>query len=235
MSVVAALPRPIVRSASRANAPDPIRVLVVDDHAAVRLGVQRLLDDHPEFELTAVVSSGREAIAAFASDPVDVAVLDYQLGAGQDGLTLTSTLKALPAPPRVLIYSAYADAPLAMAAALAGADGLLSKAGLGDELCRAIRRVAGGQPVMPAIPEELILSLCSRMGLGARERALVRLVIEQTPDHDLAAALGMSEREIRERRRSIVYCLTGAAGRARLPFDDGRWPLDYTRALRLRG
>src|SRR4051812_13326314 len=90
--------------------PDPIRVLAVDDHAAVRLGVQRLLDSRTDLDLTAVVASGREAIAEIAARPVDVAVLDYQLGGGQDGLSLAQTLKSLGAPPRVLIYSAYADA-----------------------------------------------------------------------------------------------------------------------------
>jgi DNA-binding NarL/FixJ family response regulator len=235
MSVAAAQLRPVHVSSSPSAGLSPIRVLVVDDHAAVRLGIQRLLDARPAFDLTAALASGREAIAEVAARPVDVAVLDYQLGRGQDGLTLAGTLKSLGAPPRVLIYSAYADAPLALAAMVGGADGLLSKAGLGDELCDAIRQVSTGRRVMPAVPQVLLDSVGARLALTEPERALMRMLVDDIPAADIAAELGMSDRELRERRRAILHALTGPAGRARLPWDDGLAPLDYMRAVRLRG
>jgi DNA-binding NarL/FixJ family response regulator len=235
MPVAAAQIRPVHVSSSESAGLAPIRVLVVDDHAAVRLGVQRLLDARMDFDLIAAVATGREAIAEVASRRVDVAVLDYQLGYGQDGLRLAGTLKSLGVPPRVLIYSAYADAPLALAALVAGADGLLSKAGLGDELCQAIRHVARGERVMPAVPQAMLESLGERLDLTPRERALLWLLVDETPEAEIEAALGLTDRQLRERRRAILHALTGPAGRARLPWDDGFAPLDYTRAVRLRG
>ena len=235
MPVAAAHLRPVHVSSSESAGLAPIRVLVVDDHPAVRLGVQRLLDARLDFDLTAAVADSREAIAEAAARPVDVAVVDYQLGSGQDGLSLAQTLKSLGASPRVLIYSAYADAPLALAAMVAGADGLLSKAGLGDELCEAIRRVARGDRVMPRVPQAVLESIGERLDLTARERALLWLLLDETPDGDIEAALGLTDSQLRERRRAILHALTGPAGRARLPWDDGFAPLDYKRAVRLRG
>ena len=235
MPVAAAHLRPVQVSSSRSAGPAPIRVLVVDDHPAVRLGVQRLLDARVDFDLIATVAGGPEAIAEVAARPVDVAVLDYQLGSGQDGLWLTQTLKSLGAPPRVLVYSAYADAPLALAALVAGADGLLSKGGLGDELCEAIRHVYRGDRVMPRVPQVLLESIGERLDLTSRERALLRLLVDETPEADIEALLGLSARQLREWRRAILHALTGPAGRARLPWDDGFAPLHYMRAARLRG
>ena len=73
-----------------------------------------------------------------------MAVVDYQLGS-RSGLWLTRMLKRLERAPRVVIYSAYCDGPLAAACVVAGADALVSKGGVGAELCDAVRAVARGQ------------------------------------------------------------------------------------------
>src|SRR4051794_28548688 len=104
--------QPATDSRSRSGQP-PLRVVVVDDHAAVRLGVLRLLDEQPEIAPIAV-ATGVEALEAAADSRIDVAVVDYQLAHGEDGLTVTCDLRRLATPPRILIYSAYADTLLAV-------------------------------------------------------------------------------------------------------------------------
>ena len=88
---------------SPALAPDtsdsPLRVLVVDDHPAVRMGLRELLDDEPDFVVVAAVDSAEAAMALAEREPIDVAVVDYQLG-GRNGLWLSRKLKRLPKPPR---------------------------------------------------------------------------------------------------------------------------------------
>ena len=79
-----------------------------------------------------------------SGSPIDVAVVDYQLGS-RNGLWLSRKLKRLPRPPRVVIYSAYCDGPLAATSVVAEADGLVSKGGIGAELCDTVRAVAHGQ------------------------------------------------------------------------------------------
>src|SRR6185312_2242699 len=109
--------------------PEPKRLLVVDDHSAVRAGLRQLLEDQADFEVVAAVASAEEALSVAEAEPVDVAVVDYQLG-GRNGLWTTRKLKRLAQPPAVLIYSAYTDGVLTAAAVVAEADGIVSKGGL---------------------------------------------------------------------------------------------------------
>jgi CheY-like chemotaxis protein len=77
-----------------------IRVLVVDDHPAVRLGIRRLLEDQPDFVLAGVTGTAEAAMSIAEREPIDVVVSDYHLGS-RNGLWLSRKLKRLPEPPRV--------------------------------------------------------------------------------------------------------------------------------------
>ena len=88
----------------------PVRVLVVDDHPAVRMGLRELFEDQPDFVVVAAVESADAAMALAEREPIDVAIVDYQLGS-RNGLWLSRKLKRLAQPPRVVIYSAYCDGP----------------------------------------------------------------------------------------------------------------------------
>ncbi|MGH2886745.1 MAG: response regulator transcription factor, partial [Solirubrobacteraceae bacterium] len=79
-----------------------MRLLVVDDHPAVLAGLRQLLEDQADFEVAAAVATAEEALSVAEAEPVDVAVVDYQLG-GRDGLWVSRKLKRLPDPPAVLI------------------------------------------------------------------------------------------------------------------------------------
>src|SRR5947199_10812021 len=89
-----------------------VRLLIVDDHPAVRGGLQQLLDDQADFEVAAAVATADEALSIAEREPIDVAVVDYQLG-GRNGLWVSRKLKRLAQPPGVVIYSAYTDGVLA--------------------------------------------------------------------------------------------------------------------------
>jgi two-component system, NarL family, response regulator DevR len=130
-----------------------IRVLLVDDHEAVRQGLADLLADEEGIALAGVAATAREMLVEALRVTPDVAVVDYELGDGQtDGLTLCRLLKSLPRPPRVLMYSAYADLRFAERALAAGADGVLAKSSLGVEVVWAIEAVARGRRVLPPVP-----------------------------------------------------------------------------------
>jgi PleD family two-component response regulator len=80
-----------------------IRVLVVDDHPAVRLGLRKLLEDQPYLALVAVVETAEAAISIAERESVEVAVVDYHLGS-RDGLWVSRKLKRLPEPPRPIVH-----------------------------------------------------------------------------------------------------------------------------------
>jgi DNA-binding NarL/FixJ family response regulator len=163
----------------------------------------------------------------------DLAVVDYELADGEDGLTLTRDLRGLPQPPRVLIYSDYADTPLAALALVAGADGVLNTARLGVELGQAVRDILNGRPRWPALPTPAIASL--GLGLPMEERQLLRMWASGANDAEVAEASGLPAIEVERRRQTILGTLGGSPGRPRLGWDDGAWPLSYARARRLRG
>jgi DNA-binding NarL/FixJ family response regulator len=148
----------------------PTRLLVVDDHPAVRTGLRELLADVADFQVVDAVATAEAAVLVAEREPIDVAVVDYQLN-GRNGLWLSRKLKRLAQPPAVLIYSAYTDGVLAAAAVAAEADAIVSKGKLGIELCDAIRTVASGHRDLPAVPPRLAgirpLEIAATLGLSS--------------------------------------------------------------------
>jgi DNA-binding NarL/FixJ family response regulator len=189
MTAVARNPNPEPPE-SRDHASERMRLLVVDDHAAVRVGLEQLLEDQADFEVTAAVATADEALAVAEREPIDVAVVDYQLG-GRNGLWVSRKVKRLPYPPGVVIYSAYTDGVLASAAVVAEADAIVNKGGLGPELCEAIRKVARGHQLLPAVPEWLGAAL--RQRLDHREQAIFGLLLAGIKPAEVADTLGVSE------------------------------------------
>jgi DNA-binding NarL/FixJ family response regulator len=195
---------------------DPIRVLIVDDHPAVARGVQRLVCDQPDMEVVAV---SHDATSAGRLAACDVAVVDYHLS-GPDGLWLTLDLKRRPVPPAVLLYSAFSDDVLTVAAAVAGADGVLRKSAVGSELCLAIRHLAAGETYLPRVPPIVLSALATR---AAREhRTTFTLLAEGRPADAVAAQLGVSVSRVEGVREDAVRALSPPATRTRMPLSPVR-------------
>ena len=146
-----ASPPTAARNEARADPLSRTRLLVVDDHAAVRAGLRERLPDGAEFEVVAAMASAEAGVEIAERQRIDVAVVDYPLS-GRNGLWLSRKLKRLPHPPAVLIYSAYTDGVVAAAAVVAEADAIVSKGRVGADLCHAIRGVAAGQRDLPPLP-----------------------------------------------------------------------------------
>ena len=184
----------------------PLRVLVVDDHPAVRMGLRELFEDQPDFAVLAAVDSADAAMALAEREPVDVAVIDYQLGS-RNGLWLSRKLKRLPRPPRVVIYSAYCDGPLAATSVVAEADGLVSKGGVGSELCEAVRAVAHGHIRLPAVPPTLATAL--RRRLDAEEQAIFGMMLAGIAPAEITVMLGISAAGLESRLWTMLRKLEG--------------------------
>jgi DNA-binding NarL/FixJ family response regulator len=213
---------------SNGSVPDPIRVLLVDDHPAVRLGMRQLIDHQPDMRVVTAVADAREALSQ-PEWPIDVAIVDYHLGEAEDGLWLTTQLKRLPAPPRVLVYTAFAGDALAAAAVIAGADGLLDKHELGDELCCAIRRLARGQHNLPAISPSI--AHAARPRFERRDQAIFSMLLHGIAPDAIAAALSIAPDELEDRRSIMLRSLKPAGTRPDVP-RGARAPLDYERPKR---
>lgn len=173
--------------------PDPIRCLVVDDHPPIRLGLCQLLAAEPSFEVAEVVGSAEAAIAFAERARVDVAIVDYQLD-GRSGLWLSRKLKRLPAPPAVLVYSAFSDYLLGAACVVAEADGMVSKTALGSDLCEHIREAARGVTCLPMVPPVLADRLRSRF--DPEEQAVFGMMSARIPVEEIGRTLGLAHGEL---------------------------------------
>jgi DNA-binding NarL/FixJ family response regulator len=173
-----------------------VRLLVVDDHAAVRRGLRQLFEDQRDFRVIGEATSAEEAMLIAEREEFDVAVVDYQLG-GRNGLWLSRKLKRLPQPPRVVIYSAYSDGLLAAAAVVAEVDGLVSKGGLGSELCNAIRGIVRGRMLLPPIPWQVGELL--RRHLDDEEQAIFGMSLAGLARAEIASMLGLSKAGLESR------------------------------------
>jgi DNA-binding NarL/FixJ family response regulator len=219
---------PLTSVTSSGSVPNPIRVLLVDDHPAVRLGMRQLIDQQSDMRVVTAVAGGREALSQ-TEWPIDVAIVDYDLGEAEDGLWLTTQLKRIAAPPRVLVYTAFADGALAAAALIAGADGLLGKHELGDELCCAIRRLARGLPNLPAVSPSVAHAMSSRF--GRRDQAIFSMLLHGIAPDAITAALSITPDELDDHRAFMLRSLKPVGTRSGL-LRGARAPLDYERPKR---
>jgi DNA-binding NarL/FixJ family response regulator len=178
-----------------------IRVAVLDDHPAVLAGLERLVRTAPDLTAVATAETPKGLLRALDRCSADVVVADYDLARG-DGLAVCQQLKERPRPPRVIVYSAYAGPGLAVVARVARADAVISKSAPVDELLAAIRRVAGGETLLPAVDRELRHAAMSR--LDENDLPVAAMLLSGTSQQDIAATLGVERREVASKARRII-------------------------------
>jgi len=194
----------------RTESSEDVRVLLVDDHQAVRQGLHTMLECEAGLVAAGFASDSREALALAADVGPDVVLLDYHLP-DEDGLSLCLRLKAFDPPPRVLIYSAFADDMLGLLAAVAGADGLVGKGSLADELCEALRAVARGESLLgPPSPATMQRAASA---LATEDLPIIGMLIHGTPAPEIAETLGVAETWLIPRRWAILERLRGGPSR----------------------
>ena len=187
-----------------------IRCLIVDDHPAIRVGLRELLSVEPDLEIAAACASAEEALefAEHVDAPLQVAIVDYQLG-GHSGLWLSRRLRALPEPPRVLVYSAFSDHLLAAAAVVAEASAVVSKAAVPDELAGAIRMLARGEQPPLSVPPALAESMGRR--LDTVEQAIFGLMASGVAPGEVAETLRLEPRDLDGRLWTMLRSLERGA------------------------
>ncbi len=183
-----------------------LRVLVVDDHPAVRTGLLQLLEEQPDLTVVDAVGSAEAAMSMAERESIDVAVVDYQLGS-RSGLWLSRMLKRLNPAPRVVVYSAYCDGPLAAACVVAEADGLVSKGGVGAELCDEVRAVARGRSSLPPVPPALAGAM--RRRLDSEDQAIFGMLLAGIDRVEIAATLRISQAGLDGRMWAMLHKLEG--------------------------
>jgi NarL family two-component system response regulator LiaR len=192
-----------------------LRVLVVDDHPVVRLGLRGLLHEAPDIELVGEAADGPEAVACTRQLQPDLVLMDLALP-GLDGAAATAQILAHRPRTRVLVLSGKDVDPLLFAALRAGALGYVAKSAGSRDLVRAIRQVAAGRPWMPVELTRRLLALPAASPpvepLSPRETEILRAVARGWTNRQVAARLRLSEATVRT-HVSRVLAKLGAANR----------------------
>ncbi len=178
-----------------------IRMLLVDDHPALRTGLTAVLRAEPGLVPLGTAADEEELWPALNRTRPDVVLLDYHLPPA-DGLVLCRRIKRKLPPPRVLLYSAYADASLVIPAMLAGADGLVNKGAPAPELYDAVRTVARGESVMPPVSRELLDAAQRR--LDDEDISVLMMALDGTPEGEIARTIGVSADEMAHRLDRMI-------------------------------
>jgi DNA-binding NarL/FixJ family response regulator len=192
--------------------PAAIRVLVVDDHAAVRTGLLAMLGDEPGIEPVGAAASAGDAHEQWrdGEESPDVVLVDYHLP-DEDGLSLCLWLKSRNPAPAVVIYSAFADEALGLPALVAGADALVAKSTDPAEIGEVIRAVAAGHRRLPVVSTSVDQDLAAR--LAPEDLPILGMLRHGVPAPDVAATLGIDRAELATRRWAMLELLTSAPDR----------------------
>ena len=183
-----------------------IRVLIVDDHPVVRMGLRIITEVDPAIIVTGEAASAAEALLAVRKYRPDVVLLDVRLP-DRSGLDVCREIKSQPSAPRVLFLTSFTDNSLVLAAMQAGGDGYLLKDNEPRDIVAAIRTVLGGgrmfDPIVAHAVDRELKSVLPKQPtdpleeLSEQERRVIAAVADGKTDKEIAAALGLQPKTVR--------------------------------------
>lgn len=184
-----------------------IKVLLVDDHALVRRGFRRMLEDDPALAVAGEASDGLEAVKRAHELRPDVIVMDCALP-GISGIEATRRILEKHPSTAIVMLSMHAEDTLVRQALDAGARGYVLKSAMDLDLAGAVRRVAAGQTVLdPKVSRPSALRGEAGPGLTPRELEILRHIVDGKSNKEIAAELKLSANTIAVHRANIMDSL----------------------------
>jgi DNA-binding NarL/FixJ family response regulator len=186
---------------------DKLTVLLVDDHALVRKGFRRMLEDDAAISVVGEASEGQEAVRLALELKPKVVVMDCALP-GISGIDATRRIRAQMPGATVLMLSMHSEDTLVRQALEAGARGYILKNAMELDLVNAIKRVAQGHLVLdPQLAKPEALKGERDTGLTQRELEILRHIVAGKSNKEIAAELGLSANTVGVHRANIMDTL----------------------------
>jgi two-component system nitrate/nitrite response regulator NarL len=200
------------------SAPRPIRLFLVDDHALFREGLARLLGADPDFELIGAEAIPEVALRILRREPVDVLLLDYELGP-HSSADFVAELRSAGFTGKVLLVTAGLPDREALQMIRAGVAGIFHKQHATDDLRRSIREVFGGKVLIEQRYLQQLVQVADDESRGVRltdrEKQILRLLIEGLANKEIAMQLRSSESAVKAALQTL-FSKTGVRTRSQL-------------------
>ena len=192
---------------------EPIRILIVDDHAVVRAGLRMLIDQNPTMKVIGLAGNRSEALAIAASEQPNLIILDLLLG-DEDGLTILPELREVAKNARVLVLTGLRGSESQRRAMLAGAMGVVLKDHAAEVLIKAINKVHQGEVWLDRLMMGSVLDEMTQTpetdpdkariaSLTEREREVIALIAEGLKNKEIGKRLFISETTVTHHLSSI--------------------------------
>ena len=186
---------------------DKISVLLVDDHALVRRGFRRMLEDEPDIAVVGEASDGEEAVKLAQKLRPRVTVMDCALP-GMSGLLATKRILEILPDTAVLMLSMHPEETLVRQALDVGARGYILKNAVDLELGTAIRKVVAGEIVLdPQLSRPEVLKGERNYALTARELEILQLIVDGKSNKEIASQLKLSANTVAVHRANMMDAL----------------------------
>lgn len=189
------------------------RIILVDDHEVVRLGLKSLLERHPQFEIVAEAGTAREALKHVEQYSPDVVVMDIRLPGGS-GIDACEKITESYPDTQVIMLTSYAEDEMLFSAIRAGAAGYVLKQIGGDDLVRALEAVSRGEALLdPAVTQRIFQEVrraakeeeaSAFADLTQQEKHVLILVSEGKTNREIAKELFLGEGTVRNYVSSIL-------------------------------
>jgi DNA-binding NarL/FixJ family response regulator len=195
---------------------NPIRILIADDQAVVRIGFSALCGAQQDMSVIGTADDGRAAVRLAAGQPVDVALMDIRMPV-LNGIEATRLLRSLPQPPQVLVLTTFDLDEYVYDALRAGASGFLLKDATPEQILEAIRIVAAGDALLaPHLTRRLIAEFAGRAKptpvpqlemLTPREHEVFVLMARGMTNAEIANQLNLAEQTVKSHVSAVLMKL----------------------------
>ena len=184
----------------------PIRILVADDHTAVRDGLASILNAQPDLTVVAEAGTGRKTIEQFKISEPDVLIIDLRMPDG-DGIQTIKDLIAIDPSAKALVLTTYDTEEDIFNALEAGARGYILKDTTREEIIDAVRQIHAGNRFLPPSIASRLADRVMRPSLSPRELDVLRLVSRGRTNKEIAVAMFVTEETIKSHMKGLFQKL----------------------------